>query len=203
MKLVVLAVPLILGGCGLLLRAAYTPPDARPQATIPGNYVVEPSHTQVLFSVVHLGLTDYYGVFPDSSGTLYLDKSDPTKSQVDVKTEIATLRTTSTALDAKLKGADWLNAARYPEMEFRSTRVIRTGANTATIEGLLTLHGETHPLTLRGTYNGTLLSPFSGKYQVGFQLAGTLRRSDWGVGNLVPAVSDAVQLIIGATFEKR
>lgn len=197
-----IATAIALTSCSALISAAWSPPNPNPAAAPAGAYAIEPAHTQVMFSVLHFGLTNYSGVFPDTSGTLRFDPADPARMAVDVRVKVATLRTTSTVLDGKLRGEDWLDAARFPEMRFVSTRVTRTGPNTADIAGELTLHGQTHPLLLRATYYGAAVSPFSHRMQLGFALAGTLRRSDWGVTNFVPVISDAVTLTIAAAFEK-
>jgi polyisoprenoid-binding protein YceI len=122
---------------------------------------------------------------------------------VDVSVPVASLQSTNAVLDDKLRGHDWLDAARFPAMRFQSVGVVQTGPQTADIQGVLTLHGEMHPLLLRATFNGSAVSPFSGHEQLGFSLTGTLRRSEWGVDTLVPAVSDEVRLTIAASFDKR
>ncbi len=203
MRRIVFVAALLLGSCSALLSAAWSPPDADPMRAPAGIYAVEAAHTQVLFSVMHLGLTEYSGVFSDCEGTLRFDPADPASMTVEVSVPVASLHTTNAVLDEKLRGPGWLDAAHFPAMRFRSVQVVPTGGNTADVRGELTLHGETHPLLLRATFNGAAVSPFSGREQLGFSLAGTLRRSVWGVDNLVPAISNDLQITIAASFEKR
>ena len=87
-------------------------------------------------------------------------------------------------------------------MTFVSRKVTRTGPKTATIEGDLTLHGQTHPVTLEATFNAVGPAPFVGTYTMGFDAIGHLKRTDFGVTQFLGAVSDNVDLIISAAFVK-
>jgi polyisoprenoid-binding protein YceI len=193
---------LSVASCSTLAAAAYSPPTRDPARLRAGQYVIEPSHTQILFSVLHLGFTHFYGVFSGASGALQFQPADIPHMQVDVSVPVASLATTSPKLDGELKGAGWLDAARYPTMRFQSTQVSQTGAGTADITGNLTLHGQTHPLVLHAVFNGGGRSLVSFRETLGFQLTGTLRRSEYGISQLVPAISDDVDLTIAAAFEK-
>jgi len=176
------ATAFILPACTQILLAA-APPVIHDPASVPaGTYAIEPSHTQVVFSVNHFGFTTYFGNFSDVSGNLSV--------------------VPKTKLTDDLKAADWLDAAHYPAMIFRSTSVTPTGKTTADIAGTLTLHGVTKPLVLHATFNGAGVNILDQKQTVGFQLTGTVKRSEFGVAKYVPLVSDEVQLIISAAFEK-
>ena len=106
-----------------------------------------------------------------------------------------------------MRGPEFLDAAQFPEISFRSTRVERTGADTARIIGDLTLHGITKPVTLEarfnGGYEGFELDPNG---RIGLSARGEFNRSDFGMGYGVPpegtnmGVSDAVEVIIEAEF---
>ncbi|MEO8115091.1 MAG: YceI family protein, partial [Phenylobacterium sp.] len=103
-------------------------------------------------------------------------------------------------------GKDWFDAAKYPQITFRSTKVQVTGPNTAKVTGDLTLHGVTKPVTLDATFNGGWApSAFDGA-RAGFSAQGSFKRSDFGMGNGVPApgatlgVSDEVQVTIETEF---
>ncbi len=87
-------------------------------------------------------------------------------------------------------------------MVFRSETVTSTGAATADVAGTLTLHGVTKPVTLHATFVGAGVNLLDHKETVGFQLSGTVKRSDFGVTKYVPLVSDDVTLMISAAFEK-
>ncbi len=168
-----------------------------------GDYVVEPSHTRVLFSVSHLGFTTWYGDFSHASGAAKIDPAHPAASSVQVSVPIGSVETTNKTLDGELKGADWFDAAKYPTMTFTSRQITVTGPNQGEIVGDLTLHGVTKPVTLRVKFHGAGLNPLSHAYTTGFDATGEIRRSDFGVTKYVPMVGDEVSLIISAAFERK
>ncbi len=166
-----------------------------------GSYAVEPEHTQVGFTLLHLGFSYYSGVFSKVSGTLHLDPSHPEASKLEVSIPIDSVLTTSAKLDGELKGPEWFDAARYPAATFTSTRVIPTGRDTARVEGTLTLHGVSAPETLTVHFVGDGVNPLDKKYTVGFEAVGTVERSRFGVKTYVPLVGDNVRLSIAGAFE--
>jgi polyisoprenoid-binding protein YceI len=168
-----------------------------------GRYVVEPRHTRVLFSVLHFGYTHYYGDFTGASGTLDIDPKHVDAAQVNVSLPASSISTTNAQLDGELKGSSWFDAARYPNITFVSRHVTQTGPKTAQVEGDLTLHGVTHPVTLDVTFNAAGLNPLDRHYTIGFDATGTIKRSDFGVRAFVPMVSDDVAIIISAAFERQ
>jgi polyisoprenoid-binding protein YceI len=109
--------------------------------------------------------------------------------------------------NAQLKGAQWLNVAQFPTMEFRSRRVEVTGANTVRIHGTLTLHGVTRPIVLAAKFNGGYAGhPMDPHARIGFSAQGTLLRSEFGIAYGIPApgttmgVGDDVEIVIEAEF---
>ena len=193
---------LVLPACTQILQAAWTPPTRDTAHVKAGTYKVEPAHTQVLFSVLHLGFTNYYGNFSNASGMLSVTPQKIADMSVSISVPVASVATTSTKLDGELKDTDWFDAAHYPTMTFRSTKVTQTGPYAADVEGTLTLHGITKPLTLHATFNGAGVNMMDRKDTLGFQLAGSLKRSDFNVGKYLPVIGDDVTLMIAAAFEK-
>src|SRR5665213_4025538 len=118
-------------------------PSKNPEAVQPGVYKVEPMHTRILFSVVHMGFTHYFGDFTGASGRLTLDPRNLGASSVQVVFPTASVSTTNGTLDGELKSGQWLDAGADPTISFVSTGVTRTGPTTARITGNLTLHGVT------------------------------------------------------------
>ena len=178
-----------------------TPPGA-PIASrvIAGTYAVEPSHTQLLFTVNHLGFTEYTGQFTNPTGTLVLDPKNPARDKVEIVFAIDKVSTTVPALDAHLKTAEFFDAAKFPEARFVSTKVTVQGTN-ATIVGNLTLKGVTKPVVLKARFVGAGPAPMGPPtLNVGFAATTSIKRSDFGLGYGVPMVSDRVDLTINAGF---
>ena len=103
-------------------------------------------------------------------------------------------------------GTGVFNAAAFPTATFKSTSVTRTGANTGTITGDLTLHGVTKPVTLDVTFGGATGDPFvTGASDIGFHATATVKRTDFGITGMVweGIVSDEVKLTIEAMFQHK
>ncbi|HSV01726.1 MAG TPA: YceI family protein [Phenylobacterium sp.] len=177
---------------------------AAPAGVQAGTYAIEPIHTRVLFAVSHTGNSTWYGDFNHASGTLTLDPKNPAASKLEVSVPVDTISTTNAVLDKELKGADWFDAAKFPTMTFRSTRITPTGPQSADVAGELTLHGVTKPVVLHARFKGAGPSPLSHAYMVGFDATGEIKRSDFGITKYAPViVGDDVQLILSAPFVKK
>jgi polyisoprenoid-binding protein YceI len=171
-----------------------------PSRVVAGTYAVDPGHTQVLFTVNHLGFSNYTGMFVEPTGTLTLDPVNPAAAKIDITFPIAKVRTTVAGLDEHLQAPEFFDAAKYPTGHFVSTKV--TVANqSAQIEGNLTLKGVTKPVTLDAQFVGAGKSPMGEpKINVGFAATTTIKRSDFGIDYGIPLVSDEVLLTINAAF---
>lgn len=189
------------------LVAQMAMPDALKGAGTPANvpagtYAVEPNHTQVAFSVSHMGISPFTGTFHGGTGTLTVDPAKPNAASVTVTIPTASVITTATKLTEELNSAEWLDTAKFPTATFKSTSV-KTMGDGAEIAGTLTLHGVTKPVTLRARFFGTATNPMSKKPSVGFIGRIAIKRSDFGVTKYVPLVSDETVLVINAAFEKQ
>lgn len=186
--------------------AAQTMPDALHGAGSPadvkaGTYAVEPNHTQVAFSVSHMGISPFAGWFSGASGTLVLDPANLAKTSLTVSIPTGSVQTTSGQLVDELKSADWLDSAKFPTATFRSTKVTKIGDDTARIDGTLTLHGVTHAETITARFFGAATNPMSKKASIGFLGRMPINRSDFGVTKYVPLVSGETVLVINGAFE--
>lgn len=172
------------------------PDRARVQA---GGYTLDADHTQVLFTVSHLGFSEYTGQFTQPTGTLTLDPAHPDQAKVEVVFPIAKVSTTAPGLDKHLQNADFFDAAKFPEGRFVSTKVTVAG-DRAMVAGNLTLKGVTKPVVLQTRFYGA--GNGRGKDTIGFQATTTIKRSEYGISYGVPAISDDVKLTINAAFTR-
>ncbi|TXN00171.1 polyisoprenoid-binding protein [Methylobacterium sp. WL64] len=180
---------------------AQSPPTRDPAQIEAGTYQVDANHTQVGWRVSHMGFSNYAGGFSNVSGTLDLQPKNPAQSKLTVKIPVASVTTTSDKLTGELKGDQWLDAAKFPDMTFVSTKVTPEGRDKAKVAGDLTLHGVTKPVTLDVTLVGAGTNPLSKKLTVGFEATGTLKRSEFGVKTYVPLIGDDLHLTIAGAFE--
>lgn len=161
-------------------------------------FAFDPGHTQVQFAIDRFGFTQVFGVFPDLKGNVTLDQQNPEKSVVDVTVQIASVDSNNPARDKIVAGKAWLDAADFPTMHFASTKVVRTGDHTANVTGDLTLHGQTHPLTLSVTLNKLGKYVVTNSTAAGFSATGTLKRSDYGITTATGLIGDDVTIRIEA-----
>ncbi|HUD92397.1 YceI family protein [Sphingobium sp.] len=192
----------VAGGTVVIAQGAATPGTKDVAKVIGGTYQVEPSHTQIVFAYDHMGFTNNMGVVTMPTGTLTLDKANPSASKVSIEVPIANLTTGIPALNEHLAKAEFFDAAKFPKATFVSTGVKADGATGATITGNLTIKGITKPVTLDAEFYGAGANPMNKKENVGFVATGTIKRSDFGMGMAVPVVGDAIELKIIAAFQK-
>ncbi|WP_156839436.1 YceI family protein [Novosphingobium aquimarinum] len=171
-----------------------------------GTYQADPQHTLVEWSVDHMGFSPYFGLFGSIDGTLQLDPSNPEAAKVDVTIPVAKVTTASEGLNEHLlkpaegSGKPDFFGANPQDAKFVSTKVEKTGDDTAQITGDLTLNGFTRPVTLDTHFYGA--GTMRGQENVGFEATASIMRSDFGLGFAVPLVSDTVELKIAAAFTK-
>jgi polyisoprenoid-binding protein YceI len=165
-------------------------------------YQLEKTHVDVLFAISHLGFTQKHGSFRDLDAGLNCDPEKLEACRVDVVIRAASIDTGSEARDKDLKSDRFFDVARYPEIRFVSRKVSSTKGNGLRVEGELTLHGVTKPLTLAGTLNKVGPNPFDKKPTLGFSAHGELKRSDFGLSGLLPMIGDEVSITIDAEFNR-
>ena len=167
-----------------------------------GKYSVQPDHTQVVFSILHMGISPYLGNFGKASGWLQLDAKDPQKSSVIVEIDMNSASTTNDEIRNQLLSASVFDTTKFPKATFKSTSITKTSENTGDITGNLTLHGVTKPVTLHTRFHGVVQNMGNGRARLGFSATAELKRSDFGLTFMpwAPMVDDTVDLLIEAEF---
>ena len=158
-------------------------------------YTLDPTHTSVVWSLNHFGFSNPWGKFAMITGTLSLDEKNPTVSSVNATIPLDNFLTGIPKLDEHLAGDQFFDTKTYPTATFASTKVTQTGKQTAKVEGNLTLHGVTKPVTLNVTLN-KIGENMMHKKTAGFSATATLKRSDFGMTTYLPMLGDEVKLYI-------
>ncbi len=180
-----------------------------PALALASTWDVDPAHSTVEFSVRHMMVTTVKGQFQKVSGTVELDEKDATKSKVEVSIDTASIDTREAKRDAHLKSPDFFDAAKFPALTFKSTKIEKAGKGKFKVTGDLSMHGVTKPVVLlvEGP-SASIKDPF-GRIVRGVMATGRLDRKDWGMtwnkaldtGGVV--VSDEVKLEINAELAER
>jgi polyisoprenoid-binding protein YceI len=163
-----------------------------------GTYGVDPMHTQLGFSVTHLGISIIRGTFDRFSGSLTVGESLADTS-LAIEAEMASINSGNTMRDEHVHGADFLDVANHPQMTFQSTAIVESGSGYA-LTGNLTIKGVTQAVTFETTYNGSEVFPMDQSTHYGFSAGATISRSAFDMGYGVPMVSDEVELKLEAQF---
>lgn len=207
-KAALLALPLLLAVPLVAQMPSEAPGKADAARVTAGNYVVEATHSQVRWEVMHFGFNPYYGLFGDITGTASFDPANPAAAKVDVTIPVASVATSSKGLTEHLLRAgkeggkpDFFGVAPAPA-RFVSTKVTPGDDNKAVIEGNFTLNGITKPVKLDAKFTGAGMNPFRKKETVGFEAEAEIKRSDFGINYALPLVGDEVELDISIAFEK-
>jgi polyisoprenoid-binding protein YceI len=144
-------------------------------------------HSQLGFTVTHLGVSDISGTFNDFDVTVTATKDDFSDAVFELTADVASIDTRVEARDKHLKSADFFDAEKYPTLTFKSTSLKNVGKDNYKLTGNLTLHGVTKELILDLVYRGTTENPMSKKKTAGFKLTGIIDRSDFNIGSNFPA----------------
>ncbi len=194
--------------CRLCLLASLAGPlagparavDVDPESAPAGVYLLDPKHVSVIWSVRHLGLSDFVGRFDRADGRLIWNGAAPEASSLSVTIDPGSISTRLPDFDRTLAGPEWFDAARYPVITFRSTAITRTGPTSGAITGDMTLHGVTRPVTLDAVFNGSTFNLIERRRALGFSAVGMVNRSEFGIDRFSAFVGDGVMVRIEAEF---
>jgi polyisoprenoid-binding protein YceI len=149
-------------------------------ATTPARaYAIDKAHSEVTFQVRHL-VTKVRGRFSDFSGSVQFDEERPERSTVTLTIDAATVDTNNADRDQHLRSDDFFAVQNYPTISFRSSHVVRTGADAYDVTGTVTIRGVAREITLPVTYLGTATDPW-GNARAGFETELTTNRKDFGL----------------------
>ncbi len=165
----------------------------------PGAYAIDPTPTSVTFEVAHFGTSTSRGRFERISGSVQLDRA-ARRGSVEIVVATASVSTGVAALDARLRGPDFLEVESHPTATFVAERLVfdDAGANPAVAEvpGRLTLLGRTLPLTLRASAFNCYLNLLLLREVCGGDFEATLQRSRWGMDRAQNVAPDTIRLLV-------
>lgn len=180
----------------LLTAAALVGATATTALATADKYVLDASHSQILFSYNHLGYSTTWGMFSGFEGEVLFDQEDPAASSVSVSMPVTSMLTGWEQRFNHFMSKDFLDATEADIVSFNSTGIEVTGEGTAKITGDLTLNGVTKPVVLDAKLNQTGEHPMEGKPWAGFDATTQVLRSDFNLGQFAPFVSDEVEVMI-------
>ena len=162
----------------------------------PVDYKIDPTHTATVFSWNHFGFSTPSANFTDIQGVIKVDNAKPANSSVEVTIPISSVNTNVPALDKEFQEEAWFNAAKYPNITFKSTKVETKDKKHFKITGDLTVKGVTKPVILDAVLNKQGEHPMAKVPAIGFNATTSFNRSAFGIGNYVPNVGDKITVNI-------
>ena len=144
-----------------------------------GTWVIDPTHSEVGFSIRHLMVSKVRGRFAGFTGSL-VTAEDPLASSVEATIDLASIDTGNADRDAHVRGTDFFDADQHPTMTFRSIGV-RADGDGFVVDGELTLRGVTKAVPLALDLHGFLASSPFGDTRVGFTATAEIDRNDFGI----------------------
>lgn len=167
---------------------------------------VDPAHTKITFSTVHNTISDVDGLFNSFDATITASEEDFSDAVFELTIDVASIDTEVDMRDDHLRSPDFFHVEKYPTITFESTSIEETGKeNHYKLTGDLTMHGVTKTVTMDLWYRGRHENPKNGKISAGFELTGTLDRSDFNIGQKFPEsmISDTVVIEADGEFIKQ
>lgn len=155
-------------------------------------YRVDPIHSTLVFRVKHMNVNYFQGRFDEVTGTLAFDDKNPAQSAIDLKVSTGSIDTASPKRDNHLKSPDFFNARQFPTITFKSKSVKKAGDDAYEAEGDLTLHGVTRTVTIPVQRTGVAAGPRGTR--AGFEAIFTIKRSDFGMKNMLEMLGDEVRI---------
>lgn len=170
-------------------------------------YIIDPVHSEITFKVKHLMITNVTGNFTRFEGKMESSKDDFSDAQIDFTADIDSINTNNEQRDGHLKSDSFFDSALYAKIIFKSSSFDKVSDDTYKLNGNLTMHGVTKPVTLSVELGGANTDMY-GQSKIGFEISGNIHRKDFGLewnaaletGGVV--LSDEVKLLINIQLIK-
>ncbi len=173
-----------------------------PLSASAATYEVDGIHSSAVFKIKHFGVANFYGFFEDISGTVSYDSAAGQALAIEVAIAAASVDSRYEQRDDHIKSPDFLNAAEFPTITFKSTSVAPGQDGTYEVTGDLTLHGVTREIQVTAERTGEGKNPRSGKDMVGFETLFTVDRTDFGMDFMDGPLSAEVTFLLALEATK-
>jgi polyisoprenoid-binding protein YceI len=158
-------------------------------------YAIEPTHTEVMFEILHNKTSTLRGRFDKESGSVEFDRAGR-QGRADITVDVASLDTGLAAFTKNLLEKNFLDVSMAPTARFVGDKFVFDGDNVSAVEGQLTLLGKTVPVTLKAQRFNCYTSPLIKREICGGDFEATIRRGDFGMDYKLPDIANDVHLVI-------
>ncbi len=186
----------------LVVPAAADPVNQDPARAPAGTYRLDPRHASLIVRIGHLGAFSHFTLrFDRLAGGFVYDPANWATTRAEITVDPRSVNTGLADFDRELAGPRYFNAERNPEIRFVTRQIEATGA-VGKITGDLTFMGQTRPVVLDVTFNGSGPGLLGVGTRMGFSGTAKLKRSDWGLTYLKSFTSDEIDLVIEVEFAR-
>ena len=160
------------------------------------------AHAKLGFTITHMMVSDVDGMFKNFDATLQASKPDFSDAVFNMTAKTNSIFTDNDQRDEHLKSADFFDAAKNPEITFKSKSIQKKGTNKYKLIGDLTMHGITKTVALDMIFKGQTTHPMTKKPVAGFKVTGKIKRGDFKIAESMPgaALSDDVEILANGEF---
>jgi polyisoprenoid-binding protein YceI len=159
------------------------------------------AHSKVGFTLTHMMLSEVDGNFKKFDASIMSEKEDFSDAVFEFTADVNSIDTGNDMRNGHLQKDDMFNAEKFPNISFKSTSITKVDAKKFKLAGNLTMKGVTKPVVLDLTLNGMGKNQRTQKPVAGFKLAGTVKRTDFGIGGMPSAVvSEEIELRAAGEF---
>jgi polyisoprenoid-binding protein YceI len=164
-------------------------------------WTMDKAHAKLGFGVTHLMVSEIEGSFKSFDVKVTSAKEDFSDAQIELTADVSSINTDNEGRDKHLKSPDFFDAEKMATLTFKSTEFKQIEGKTYKLTGNLTMHGVTRWISLDVKFNGTAIHPSTKKPVAGFKITGTIKRSDFGIGDKFPATMISNEVDINANVE--
>lgn len=143
-------------------------------------WVIDPMHSEILFKVRHLMITNVKGEFRSFTASIISEGNDFSKAKVSANIDASSIFTNSTDRDTHLKSADFFDVEKYKTVLFEGTSFTQLDDENYQLKGMLTMKDVSREVTLDVEFGGLITDPY-GQVKAGFSVSGKINRKDWGL----------------------
>lgn len=169
----------------------------------PSTYAFDKNHTEVRFCWNHFGVSHQCAHFTNFDGELVYDDANPENSKLNVTFKTDSIETLVPVFNEHMKGEKLFDTQKFPEATFKSTKFEKTGDKTGKVTGDLTIKGVTKPVTLEVKLNFAGPHPLSKKPTLGIGAVTSVKRTEFGVSQAAPFVSDEITIEIQSEMNQK
>ncbi len=168
------------------------------QVSAQAKWNVDASHSSISFNVSHLVISEVTGQFKKFDASVTADKADFTDAKINFSADVNSVNTDNEQRDGHLKGDDFFNAEKYPQLKFVGSSLKKVSGNKYKLTGDLTIRDVTKKVTFDVVYGGTVTDPYK-NIKAGFKIIGKINRKEYGLK--WSALTEAGGAVVGDEVE--